>query len=280
MLTVGSTAPGASAKTNWVFARNKTAGGTAYHEAGNGEPLVLIHGVGMRLEAWAPQILALSAGHRVIAVDMPGHGETARLPVGSRLEQFVAWFGQFLDEMAIETANVAGHSMGALVSGGAAATFGSRIKRVAYLNGVYRRDPAAKAAVLARAAAIPLTGVDKEGPLLRWFGDDPDSVVARDLTRNWLNLVDPEGYAVAYSAFAEGDETYADRWKDVAGPALFLTGSDDPNSTPLMATQMAALAPNGWVRIVEGHRHMVNLTAPDIVNALLAEWLSEGEDVK
>jgi hypothetical protein len=42
-----------------------------------------------------------------------------------------------------------------------------------------------------------------------------------------------------------------------------------------MAAQMAALAPNGWARIIEGHRHMVNLTAPDIVNTLLIEWLSD-----
>lgn len=279
MLTAGST-KGTAAATSAAGAlpRKRTTSGTAYHEVGTGESLVLIHGVGMRLEAWAPQIAFLSAGHRVIAVDMPGHGGSAKLPAGSRLEEFVAWFGRFLDEMAIETTNVAGHSMGALVSGGAAATFGERIGRVAYLNGVYRRDPEAKAAVLARAAAIPVTGVDKEGPLARWFGDDPDSLVARELTREWLNLVDPEGYAVAYAAFAGGDETYADRWKDVRGPALFLTGSDDPNSTPLMATQMAALAPKGWARIVEGHRHMVNLTAPDIVNSLLAEWLSFGED--
>ncbi|AIC31251.1 alpha/beta hydrolase family protein (plasmid) [Rhizobium etli bv. mimosae str. IE4771] len=279
MLTAGSISGAAAAKSAaGDLPRKKTAGGTAYHEAGSGEPLVLIHGVGMRLEAWAPQIAFLSAGHRVIAVDMPGHGESAKLPAGSRLEEFVAWFGRFLDEMAIGRVNVAGHSMGALVSGGAAATFGERISRVAYLNGVYRRDQQAKAAVLARAAAIPVTGVDKEGPLARWFGDNADSVVARELTRKWLSLVDPEGYAVAYAAFAGGDETYADCWKDVAGPALFLTGSDDPNSTPLMAEQMAALAPKGWVRIVEGHRHMVNLTAPDIVNSLLAEWLSFGED--
>ncbi|OOO20187.1 alpha/beta fold hydrolase [Rhizobium sophoriradicis] len=279
MLTAGSISGAAAAKGGaGDLPRKKTVSGTAYHEAGSGEPLVLIHGVGMRLEAWAPQIAFLSAGHRVIAVDMPGHGESAKLPAGSRLEEFVAWFGRFLDEMAIGRVNVAGHSMGALVSGGAAATFGERISRVAYLNGVYRRDQQAKAAVLARAAAIPVTGVDKEGPLARWFGDDADSVVARELTRKWLSLVDPEGYAVAYAAFAGGDETYADCWKDVAGPALFLTGSDDPNSTPLMAEQMAALAPKGWVRIVEGHRHMVNLTAPDIVNSLLAEWLSFGED--
>lgn len=260
--------------------RKRTVGGTAFHEVGEGEPLVLIHGVGMRLEAWSPQIAAFSRSHRVIAVDMPGHGESAALPTGSKLEAFVAWFGGFLDEMELGEVNVAGHSMGALVAGGAAATFGERIKRIAYLNGVYRRDPEAKAAVLARAAAIPLIGVDKEGPLRRWFGDDAQSMVARELTRNWLSLVDPQGYATTYAAFAGGDETYADRWHAVMAPALFLTGSDDPNSTPPMAELMAAAAPRGWVRIVEGHRHMVNLTAPDIVNELLAEWLSCGEDAR
>ncbi|MEZ2218313.1 alpha/beta fold hydrolase [Rhizobium sp. RCC_161_2] len=269
---------GADEATAKGLSRSRTASGTAYHEVGSGEPLVLIHGVGMRLEAWAPQISAFARTHRVIAVDMPGHGESSKLPAVSPLEAFVDWFGGFLDEMALNGANVAGHSMGALVVGGSAATFGLRIKRVAYLNGVYRRDPEAKAAVLARAAAIPLTGVDKEGPLVRWFGDDAQSVVARDLTRNWLSLVDPQGYATAYAAFAGGDATYADRWPDVHVPALFLTGSDDPNSTPQMAEQMASITPKGWARIVEGHRHMVNLTAPEIVNGLLAEWLACGED--
>lgn len=192
--------------------RKVTEGGAAYFEAGVGEDLILIHGVGMRLEAWKPQIEIFSKTHRVIAVDMPGHGGSERLPAGSTLKDFVGWFGRFLDDMRIARANVAGHSMGALISGGAAATFGDQIARVGYLNGVYRRDPAAKAAVLARAAAIRTTGVDKEGPLLRWFGDDPKSQQARELTRGWLEMVDPEGYAIAYTAFAGGDETYADRW--------------------------------------------------------------------
>ncbi|WP_082760315.1 alpha/beta fold hydrolase [Agrobacterium bohemicum] len=259
------------------FQRLHTDGGVSYVEAGSGEPLVLIHGVGMRLEAWAPQIGIFAKTHRVIAVDMPGHGESERLPDGSTLEDFVVWFGRFLDEMKIEKANVAGHSMGALIAGGAAATLSQRIKRVAYLNGVYRRDPEAKAAVMARAASIGTVGIDREGPLKRWFGDDAESLHARELTRNWLSQVDPQGYGVAYTAFAGGDETYADHWRDVRCPALFLTGSHDPNSTPDMAHQMAEITPNGWAKIVEGHRHMVNLTAPHAVNGLLAEWLETEE---
>ncbi|WP_085035714.1 alpha/beta fold hydrolase [Ensifer aridi] len=277
MQTTASTkAPKAGAAP---LSRKTSASGAAYFEAGTGETLILIHGVGMRLEAWAPQIEAFSKTYRVIAVDMPGHGGSEKLSAGSTLPDFVAWFGRFLDDMNIKRANIAGHSMGALISGGAAATYADRTARVAYLNGVYRRDPAAKAAVLARAAAIRTSGVDTQGPLLRWFGDDPQSQRARELTRAWLEMVDPEGYATAYTAFAGGDETYADCWPSIKCPALFLTGSGDPNSTPEMAEQMASLAPNGWSRVVDGHRHMVNLTAPDKVNALLAEWLSCTEEL-
>jgi pimeloyl-ACP methyl ester carboxylesterase len=272
-MTTSQTVSPSITKEQQPFRRLHTAGGTAYAEFGAGEPLVLIHGVGMRLEAWEPQIAVFAKTHRVIAVDMPGHGESAKLPDGSTLEDFVAWFGGFLDEMKIDAANIAGHSMGALIAGGAAATLGERIKRVAYLNGVYKRDPEAKAAVMARAASIGSTGVDREGPLKRWFGDDASSIHARELTRAWLGMVDPQGYAVAYSAFAGGDETYAENWRKVRCPALFLTGSHDPNSTPDMARQMASITPNGWARIVGGHRHMVNLTAPGEVNALLTEWL-------
>ena len=54
-------------------------------EAGAGEPILLIHGVGMRAEAWAPQIAALASDHSVIAVDMPGHGERDPLPEDAKL---------------------------------------------------------------------------------------------------------------------------------------------------------------------------------------------------
>lgn len=255
-------------------ARQITKNGAAYVEKGAGETLVLVHGVGMRLEAWTPQINVLARTHRVVAVDMPGHGNSAKLPSGSGIEAFVAWLGHFLDDLAITRTNLAGHSMGAMISGGAVATFPDRILRVGYLNGVHRRDPAAKAAVLARAAAILVTGIDKHGPLQRWFGHDEASNQARELTRTWLERVDPEGYATAYGAFAGGDGVYADCWSAVTCPAMFLTADGDPNSTPEMAETMAGLARHGWSWVVEGHRHMVNLTAPDTVSAMMLEWLS------
>lgn len=257
--------------------RSRTSGGAAYVAIGQGDPLLLIHGVGMRLEAWSPQIAALAKDHRVIAIDMPGHGESDRLPRGATLPDFVSWFRHVLDDLRLDKANVAGHSMGALIAGGLAASFPNRILRVALLNGVYRRSAEARAAVERRAAAMQAGNFDSEGPLHRWFSAEEVDSEAYRLTRNWLKDNDPEGYATAYAAFAEGDAVYADAWPKVRAPALFLTGSGDPNSNPEMSRRMAELAPRGRCLIVEGHRHMVNLTAPEEVNAALLDWLATEE---
>lgn len=260
--------------TSATLLRSRTAGGTAYREAGHGDPLVLIHGVGMRLEAWEPQLGVLSGLRRIIAVDMPGHGGSKRLPRGARLADFVAWFGRFLDDLELSSVAVAGHSMGALIAGGAAASYGARIERVALLNGVCRRSPEARAAVIARSREIDGGHVDLAAPLGRWFSASEIGGKPYALVRDWLASVDVEGYATAYAAFAEGDDVYADAWPEVTCPALFLTGEDDPNSTPAMSRAMAAAAPRGEAAIVAGHRHMVNLTAPDLVNDALVAWLN------
>ena len=254
--------------------RRQTRRGTAYVELGAGEPLVLVHGVGMRLEAWAPQIVHFARTHTVIALDMPGHGESAPLPIGSNLRDFVGWFGEALDDLGLGAVNVAGHSMGALIAGGAAASLPDRILRVACLNAAHRRSMAAKRAVLERAAAIWTEGVDPDGPIGRWFDSSEGSREVSAVVHGWLAGASAQSYAVTYTAFATGDEIYAGAWPGVTAPALFLTGSDDPNSTPEMSRQMAALAPRGQLAIIEGHRHMVNLTAPEQVNAAMETWLA------
>lgn len=254
--------------------RSETRSGAAYVAEGDGEPLVLVHGVGLRLEAWAAQIDGLAATHRVIAVDMPGHGASAALPDAARLPDFVAWLARVLDDLGLERASLAGHSMGALIAGGMAAEHPGRLDRVALLCGVHRRTPEAAAAVAGRAEALRRGERDSAGPLARWFGPE-GADPAYPLVRAWLESVDAGGYATAYTAFATGDATYADAWPAVSQPALFLTGALDANSTPAMARAMAAAAPRGRAVVIEGHGHMVPMTAPAAVNAALRAWLAE-----
>lgn len=247
----------------------------AYREAGarSGAPLILLHGVGMQSAAWGPQIVKLSQNYRVIALDMPGHGGSSPLPQSALLPDFVAWLNESLISLDLDQVNVAGHSMGALIAGGYAVVHPKRTLRVALLNGVFRRSESAAKAVRARAAVIGKGTFDIDTPLSRWFGDTPIEKTTRQDVAKWLSSVDIEGYATAYRAFAEGDSHYAGRYATIACPFLALTGADDLNSTPDMTKEMAKAAQNGQAVIVENHRHMVNLTAPDAVNAALNSWL-------
>lgn len=262
--------------------RSKTVSGAAYVERGEGdETLVLIHGVGMRIEAWGPQIDALASLSRVIAVDLPGHGLSVSLGRPPQLSNFVEWFDRFLNEMDIGRVNVAGHSMGALIATGIVATAPEKVRRVALLNGVHKRSIGAREAVEARADEIVSGSFDREAPLERWFSHEETTSGAYRLVHDLLQAVDAAGYATAYRAFATGDSVYSDCWARVACPALFLTGDGDLNSTPKMAQDMAAAAAHGRAVVINGHRHMVNLTAPEHVNAALADWLTweVGNDV-
>lgn len=259
--------------------RSKTPSGAAYLDSGRGdETVVLIHGVGMRIEAWAPQIERLAEDFRVVAVDLPGHGVSAPLGQPPLLQNFVSWFETLLDELDLGPVNVAGHSMGALIATGIVATAPEKVKRVALLNGVHRRSAEARAAVEARADEIVTGSFDREAPLARWFSDAETKTAAYALVHELLATVDAEGYAAAYRAFATGDAVYSDGWSAVRCPALFLTGDGDLNSTPDMARDMAAAAPRGRAVVISGHRHMVNLTAPDHVNDVLRQWLNQGGD--
>ncbi|MBN7759195.1 MULTISPECIES: alpha/beta hydrolase [Alphaproteobacteria] len=249
-------------------------GQLGYREAGEGDIVVLIHGVGMQSAAWGPQIDALSKTHHVFALDMPGHGLTSHLPEGAQVCDYVRWLRTALHALNLQKISLAGHSMGALIAVGFTVTYPELVERVALLNGVFRRDPDARAAVEDRAAQIRAGAFDVATPLGRWFGDSPAEQEARDQVAEWLGSVDHAGYATAYTAFSRGDTYYADHVSGIECPLLALTGEGDPNSTPAMSRAMAQAAQNGHAVIVAGHRHMVNLTAVDTVNHELETWLS------
>lgn len=242
-----------------------------YLEAGQGRPVLLIHGVGLNAHAWAPQIEALAKTGRVIAVDMPGHGRSDPLPEAATLADYVRWAGKVVEALGAGPVALAGHSMGALVAEGLAVERPDLVERLALLSAVHRRTSEGREAVLARADEIARGMKSIDGPIARWFGDEAGAV--RDQVAGWLAAVDPRGYATAYRAFANGDAAYADRLAEIRCPTLALTADGDSNSSPEMSRQIAAAVRSGTAVVIEGHRHMFGLTAPAQVNDKLMEWL-------
>lgn len=245
----------------------------SYLEAGQGAPLVLIHGVGMNAESWTPQIEALQSRYRVIAVDMPGHGMSEGFRHAATLEDYVGWIAAFLRQQPESQFAVAGHSMGALITAGLAIEHPEQVSHAIVMSGVYQRSEAARHAVMARAAELVSGDAQLDSPLARWFSDTPEESAIRERVSGWLNTVDVAGYARAYQAFAAGDAVYAARWKEMRCPVMVLTGEQDANSSPEMARKMAAAAPQGKAVIISNAKHMVSLTDAARVNAEILAFL-------
>ena len=251
----------------WTTRRRSEVGPLAAIISGDGPQILLIHGVGLRAEAWTAQIDALACDHRVVAVDIPGHGQSALPQSATDLGAFTQSVVACLDQPTV----VVGHSFGAMIAIDLAIRYPDAVVGVAALNAIYRRNATARAAVLARANSLDGVRVtDPTPPLDRWFGPAP--CPARDACKDWLLSVDQAGYKAAYAVFATEDGHSDAALAALACPALFMTGAREPNSTPQMSRDMAALAPKGRAIVVDRAAHMMPMTHPDPVNTALGAF--------
>jgi (E)-2-((N-methylformamido)methylene)succinate hydrolase len=256
------------------FARKKI-GDTAYIDVGKGEALVFVHGVGLNADAWSPQIAEFARTHRVIAVDMLGHGKSMLTADVSGIECYVDQLSILLMQLDVRAASVIGHSMGGLVAIGFALAHPNRTLRLGVLNSVYQRSAESRAAVEQRAREISQSGTvgNIEAPLERWFGEVGSRPTIAQHVARWLSAADPLSYAAAYEVFATSDTAYVGKLETLTMPSLFATGSDDSNSTAEMAVRMAEAA-GSKVEIIAAARHMMNLTHVSEVNAALRDLLA------
>ena len=97
-------------------------GRPVYVGNGTGKPapdapsVLFLHGAGMDHTVWTlPARYFARRGWRVLAADLPGHGRSAGPPLTS-IERMSDWLAALLDRCAVDSAAVAGHSMGSLVA--------------------------------------------------------------------------------------------------------------------------------------------------------------------
>jgi 4,5:9,10-diseco-3-hydroxy-5,9,17-trioxoandrosta-1(10),2-diene-4-oate hydrolase len=110
----------------------------AYHEAGEGEPLFLLHGSGPGVSAWSNfrgNLPVFAERFRTIAPDLPGFGGTD-LPTLDGVYPAVAarWIARLMDELGIESAVFLGNSMGGAVAAELAVRSPERVRRMALMG--------------------------------------------------------------------------------------------------------------------------------------------------
>ena len=132
-----------------------------YHEAGDGPPLLLLHGSGPGVSAWSNfrgNLAAFAAGYRTLALDFPGFGVSASCD-GSPLAAAAPAVTAFLDALGLESVAIVGNSMGGNVASQVAAAHPDRVSRLVTIGGV--------------GTALFATSPSEGGKLLVQFVEDP-----------------------------------------------------------------------------------------------------------
>jgi pimeloyl-ACP methyl ester carboxylesterase len=129
-------------------------GNIHFWETGEGSPLVLLHGFLERSSMWDALLPAWSTNHRVVTIDLPGHGKSAVLGDTHSMASMAEVVRMVMDKLDIESAAITGHSMGGYVALAFAEYYPERIERLCLLCSTPLADSPERIANRAKALEL------------------------------------------------------------------------------------------------------------------------------
>ena len=231
-----SATSGAPAERRLRFGR---AAGLAYMEAGDGDPVLMIHGLGGTKASFLPTVATLaSAGYHAIAIDQPGFGDSQKPLFAPYDPAYMARAAvAFLDERGIDSAHVVGNSLGGRVTLELGLAHRDRVDKLALLacSLPWKRRPAwARYLSLARpelGLIQPAPRSVVEGIVRRTIPNGSSGWAAAGIDEFVRAYCTPRGRAAFYAAarhiLLESSEAFWERLSTLDADALFVWGRHD-----------------------------------------------------
>ena len=243
----------------------------AFDRRGSGQPLLLIHGFPLDRAVWTQLSTRLETNFDVIMPDLRGFGDSS-LPQGNTtIEQMAADLAELLDGLNIQSAYIAGHSMGGYVALAFAHAYPQRVLGLGLLGSQALPDsPESKAARFATAEQVSLKGVNAVAGMAEKLSADPSFV---DYFREIILRQRPEGVIAALKAMAGRAD--ATKFAPSFGfPVVLVHGLADALIPPERAREMKALVPQASLVELPGVGHSSMLEAPGETAQALLKFLN------
>lgn len=228
--------------------------------------LFFIHGSGGDHTAWNGQIASFRDRFNVVAVDLPGHGQSGG-GGEETVEAYVAWVRDTLAAFKLPKPVLVGHSLGAAISLTMALNHGEEIAGIVPVGGGIRMP--VNPAILAGLESNP-------GPILTMAAQ----IVVAKRNRERLSHQLLEGPSAVNPRVMRGDFLACDRLDltgtvgRIAVPSLVICGAEDKMTPPALSQAIAEKIPGAHLALIEGTGHMVMLEDPAAFNNALAGFLS------
>jgi pimeloyl-ACP methyl ester carboxylesterase len=256
----------------------------AYIDMGNptGTPVVLIHGFTDNARDWVPMLPYLSKDFRLILVDIRGHGQSGKPECCYSRLDFAYDIKLLLDALAVQRADIVGHSLGSIIAQTFAEYWPLRTNRVVLISSTGGLPPGSHHKPqfdFAGEIAKLKEPIEPDSPfMIAWWDSptpvDPDFIrrqrkdSAAIPLRVWLAVLD-EGLPME-TAYADLQRTLP----RLKAPTLLIWGSKDPIMEEPMRQSLRHGLPEAKVKIFQGLGHNPFWEDPQGVAAVINDFLA------
>jgi pimeloyl-ACP methyl ester carboxylesterase len=247
----------------------------AYVDAGSGDPIIFLHGVGATKKCWAMQVRLLSRKFRCIALDYRGYGGSAIPPPGSiSLETCAQDVAAVMDAAGIEKATLCGNSLGGVVALEFYKQFPKRVRSLVLVDS-FAFYPGGAESIPDRIKTLDELGIQKfaetRAPAL-FAPDAPQWLV--EAARADLASIPVDVYKASTSVTWSGD--YRQMLPKIGVRTLVVWGEHDTKIAPRELSKELALSipAASDMAVIRGAGHIPQMEAPLVFNLVLADFLS------
>jgi pimeloyl-ACP methyl ester carboxylesterase len=273
-MTVTTEQPGSTIEVNGIA--------TNYHDAGSGDPVLLLHGSGPGVSAWANwqhTIPALAEHHRVLALDLVGFGNTERPnDIRYSAETWVDHVWGFLDAMQIERASIVGNSLGGFLALAMAIKRPERLNRMVLLG---TPGPGMKPTEgLAAMRTYEPSYEAMEELLIKYFAVDP-SIITPELVQLRHEASIAPGAFETYRKMEINPKTAASDlgievadYARIATPTLIVHGREDRVIPVEVGINLMNTLPNADLHVFSRCGHWIQVERAVEFSAVVDQFLS------
>jgi pimeloyl-ACP methyl ester carboxylesterase len=242
----------------------------AYRAAGEGPPLVLLHGFLCDSRCWRRQLADLSDQFRVVAWDAPGAGSSSEPPDPFTITDWARCLAAFLDTVGIERAQVLGLSWGGILAQEFYRLYPDRVLAL-ILCGTYAgwKGSLPESACEKRLERCLLeSSLPPEDFVPRWVPEFFTEGASHDLKEEMSAVISefhPLGFRLMAKSSADTDTT--DLLPNIRVPTLLLWGNDDRRCPINIAEQLRSAIPNAELAVIANAGHVSNMEQPEEFSA-------------